>query len=185
MPEPVFGTMGVNPGGPDQRDHDAQPIRLQDRLRAVRFRAGFGGRHNMARATGGLRSDLCPLARGVAMSSPIVQRLLLPQLRQRGRAARTTIYLLVVAKVFETREEAETWVAAWSGAKSSACEGLKSPSGGLPYAATGSVSNRPTSVSHSIDSAGIPAEREATSLAEWLSRSIPAPSRPSEPKQSG
>ena len=100
-------------------------------------------------------------------------------------AARTTIYLLVVAKVFETREEAETWVAAWSGAKSSACEGLKSPSGGLPYAATGSVSNRPTSVSHSIDSAGIPAEREATSLAEWLSRSIPAPSRPSEPKQSG
>ena len=107
------------------------------------------------------------------MSSPIVQRLLLPQLRQRGRAARTTIYLLVVAKVFETRAEAETWVAAWSGAKSSACEGLKSPSGGLPYAATGSVSNRPTSVSHSIDSAGIPAEREATSLAEWLSRSIP------------
>jgi len=46
------------------------------------------------------------------MSSPIVQRLLLPQLRQRGRAARTTTYLLVVVKVFETREEAETWVAA-------------------------------------------------------------------------
>jgi ABC-type sugar transport system permease subunit len=26
MPAPVFGTMGVNPRGPDQRDHDAQPI---------------------------------------------------------------------------------------------------------------------------------------------------------------
>jgi hypothetical protein len=69
------------------------------------------------------------------MSSPIVQRFLLPQLRQRGRAARTTTYLLVVAKVFETREEAETWVAAWSGAKSSACEGLKSSSGDLPWIA--------------------------------------------------
>ena len=36
---------------------------------------------------------------------------------------------------FETREEAETWVAAWSGAKSTACEGLKSPSGDLPWIA--------------------------------------------------
>ena len=109
MPAPVFGTMGVNPGGPINA---TTTLSLFAYLRAVRFRAGFGGRHNMARATGGLRGDLCPLSRGAAMSSPIVQRLLLPQLRQRGRAARTTTYLLVVVKVFETREEAETWVAA-------------------------------------------------------------------------
>jgi hypothetical protein len=34
-----------------------------------------------------------------------------------------------VVQVFETREEAEAWVAA----KSAACGGLQSPSGGLPW----------------------------------------------------
>ena len=34
-----------------------------------------------------------------------------------------------VFQVFETREEAEAWVAA----KSAACGGLQSPSGGLPW----------------------------------------------------
>jgi hypothetical protein len=36
-----------------------------------------------------------------------------------------------VVQVFETREEAEAWVAA----KSAACGGLQSPSGGLPWTA--------------------------------------------------
>jgi hypothetical protein len=36
-----------------------------------------------------------------------------------------------VVQVFETQEEAEAWVAA----KSAACGGLQSPSGGLPWIA--------------------------------------------------
>jgi hypothetical protein len=42
------------------------------------------------------------------------------------------------------------------------------------YAAIGSVANRPTSLSHGGASAGTITEREVTSRAEWLSRSIPA-----------
>jgi hypothetical protein len=51
--------------------------------------------------------------------------------------------------------------------------------------AEGSISNRPRWASHGGISAGTPAEREGTSLAEWLFRSIPAPFRPREPDRSG
>jgi hypothetical protein len=56
------------------------------------------------------------------------------KIKQFGKAAamfRTINAAGEVVQVFETREEAEAWVAA----KSAACGGLQSPSGGLPWIA--------------------------------------------------
>ena len=51
-----------------------------------------------------------------------------------ARATRPTSPMMLV-HLFETRVKAETWMAAWQGAESAACGGLKSPSGGLPWIA--------------------------------------------------